>query len=615
MMNVDYGIMSYMENAPVLCGDGDFMDKIKTQLTILAHVVSYPDRAREIVQRSAISAEMFADEECRAAFIALMEETSEDEEVLLNIAMERISLLRADGMAAARFLAFAANPGAIEYDTVQFAAAAIMRERRELLADAAVRSVGLPPDVVLDREMDIILSAKTKIDALYAAFPTFRSGSNVAASAAVVDDDTPATDPKLLDMPGFVNELTEYSMRAAPRPNRVLSFTGALAILAHLSGRKFIGPRDARPNLYLVALAGSGVGKDFPQRLNRTIAQLERMEVSVIGSAASGQGLEDALVRSPTLLCQVDEFDTVLETLKDTKGAKQATEALWQMLLTLFSASGSVHTTRIKAAGARGSESGAAVYQPSVSLYTSAIPSRFYKALSERACTNGLIGRCLVFEAGKRGEANLNSGETVNAIPYNLRRMISFLANTGLRFNDNRPVDARDLVKVPYGEGAAAEMLKITNEVDTLFNKASSHQDEMRMSIWNRSGELVGKLSLLYAISESLDGTEPPVISVKAVRWAWRLVKSLQLRMIAMVEEYSAIDDMDEKVKKVERLIRQAGKRGISRKELGRKTHFMSDVLDKIEETLIDRGVITVSTLPSSKNGKTSKLYIIVRGK
>jgi ribosome-binding protein aMBF1 (putative translation factor) len=82
-----------------------------------------------------------------------------------------------------------------------------------------------------------------------------------------------------------------------------------------------------------------------------------------------------------------------------------------------------------------------------------------------------------------------------------------------------------------------------------------------------------------------------------------------------MVEEYSAIDDMDEKVKKVERLIRQAGKRGISRKELGRKTHFMSDVLDKIEETLIDRGIITVSTLPSSKNGKTSKLYIIVRGK
>ena len=35
------------------------------------------------------------------------------------------------------------------------------------------------------------------------------------------------------------------------------------------------------------------------------------------------------------------------------------------------------------------------------------------------------------------------------------------------------------------------------------------------MSIWNRSGEFVGKLSLLYAISESLESTEPLEISVR----------------------------------------------------------------------------------------------------
>lgn len=58
-------------------------------------------------------------------------------------------------------------------------------------------------------------------------------------------------------------------------------------------------------------------------------------------------------------------------------------------------------------------------------------------------------------------------------------------------------------------------MLKITKKVDTLFNKESSRHDEMRMSIWNRSGEFVGKLSLLYAISENLESTEPPEISVR----------------------------------------------------------------------------------------------------
>ena len=104
-------------------------------------------------------------------------------------------------------------------------------------------------------------------------------------------------------------------------------------------------------------------------------------------------------------------------------------------------------------------------------------------------------------------------------------------------------------------------------------------------------------------------------ITAKAVKWAWKLVKSLQLRAIEMVEDYSAVDEMDDKLRKVERIIRQAGKRGIGRKELGRKTHLLSDVLDKIEDTLLDRGIITVNTLPNSKTGRASKQYIIVRGK
>ena len=88
-----------------------------------------------------------------------------------------------------------------------------------------------------------------------------------------------------------------------------------------------------------------------------------------------------------------------------------------------------------------------------------------------------------------------------------------------------------------------------------------------RLSIRNRSLELVGKLALLYAISEGIMSPNKMEITPKAVKWAWKLVKSCQLRMVSMVEEYSAVDEMDDKLRKVERIIRQAGKRGISRKE------------------------------------------------
>ena len=589
------------------------MDILKRQHTVISYLITYASRAREVVNRAAINADMFPDPDCRATFLALLADAAEDDTLLLELAQNTLPALK-DFDSMNSILALSANSAALEYEVMEFAKNAIIRQQQEDMRDAVMRAVNLPPEVLISRQKEILASTEAKIAALVAAFPTFQSAAGTQ-NAAAEDDEFPTTDPALLDMPGFVNELTEYSMRAAHHPNRVLSFTGALAMLAHLAGRKYIGPQDSKPNIYVVALAESGAGKNFPQRINRKIASLERIDISIVSSIASGQGLEDAMLRSPTLLCQIDEIDTLLEVMKDTKASKQATEALWKLLLNIFTETGSPYNTRAKAAGPRGNDSGMVIHSPYVSIYGSAVPDRFYSSLNERACTSGFLGRCLIFEAGTRGEFNPDSGEMSNSMPQSLRQMISYLANIGVRLTDNRPVEIRDVIRVPYGEGAADEMKRVAKEVDKLSTKASREKDAVKSSVLNRYAELVGKLALLYAISESLGSRNQPVVSLQAVKWACRLVDSLQSRMLAMVEEYTVFDEMDEKVKKVERMIRQAGKRGISRQVLLRKTHLLSDVLDRIENTLIDRGTITVNALTSSRNGKASKQYIIVRGK
>ena len=588
------------------------MDILKRQHTIISYLITYASRAREVVNRAAINADMFPDPDCRATFLALLADAAEDETLLLELAQNTLPALK-DPNSMDSILALSANSAALEYEVEGFVKNAILLQQQEDMRDAEIRSAKLPPEVLLERQKEIIASTEAKIAALNAAFPTFQGAAEKQNAAE--DDEFPATDPALLDMPGFVNELTEYSMRAAHHPNRVLSFTGALAMLAHLAGRKYIGPQDSKPNIYVVALAESGAGKNFPQRINRKIASLERIDISIVSSIASGQGLEDAMLRSPTLLCQIDEIDTLLEVMKDTKASKQATEALWKLLLNIFTETGSPYNTRAKAAGPRGNDSGMVIHSPYVSIYGSAVPDRFYSSLNERACTSGFLGRCLIFEAGTRGEFNPDSGEMSNSMPQSLRQMISYLANIGVRLTDNCPVEIRDVIRVPYGEGAADEMKRVAKEVDKLSTKASREKDAVKSSVLNRYAELVGKLALLYAISESLGSRNQPVVSLQAVKWACKLVDSLQSRMLAMVEEYTVFDEMDEKVKKVERMIRQAGKRGISRQVLLRKTHLLSDVLDRIENTLIDRGTITVNALTSSRNGKASKQYIIVRGK
>lgn len=295
------------------------IDKYKGEYTMLSYLVTCAERAREIMRRATVNESMFSSDENRAAFIALMAEPTTDDTLLLCLAAKALPALSGDPVFTAAFLGLSDNPGALEYETEQFVETAIMRDHAQKLHQTFQQYGGQQAEFLLDVQQNISRETQARIDALRAQFPMARPGTAPGADA----NPSAALDESLLHIPGFVDEVVEYSMRAAQRPNRILSFAGALTMLAHLAGRKFIGPYDARPNIYVIALANSGVGKDFPRTLNRNIAQLENLEVSVKNRLGSGQGLEDALKRTPALLMQMDEFDTTMNELKDEKGNRQ----------------------------------------------------------------------------------------------------------------------------------------------------------------------------------------------------------------------------------------------------------------------------------------------------
>lgn len=582
------------------------LKKLGGEYAALSYLVTCAKRAREVLRRAMVSEQTFSDAACRAAFLALMHEKTSDAALLLAVAKREIPEIEPDD-AADEFLGLSANPAALEHDAVALSQTFIMRENSAALRQLLMRGVSGDPEFLLESQRRAIEEAQAKIAALRSKF-SLNPAFDVPESAA-----HEPVDESLLHVPGFVDALTDYSMRTAQRPNRTLSFAGALAMLAHLAARKFVGPNDSRPNIYLVALADSGVGKEWPRKVNRRVALAEGVQFSVQGDISSGQGLEDALLRTPALLMQMDEFDTLLNVMKDEKASKVATEAMWKVMLSLFSSSGSTYTTRLKAVSARGGGGGEVVYNPSLSIFATAIPAKFYASLCERALDNGFLARCLVMEAGERGEYNPDSGMTGEDLPAPLARMLRNLSNLGRRSCDNVEIDPRDVTTVQHGEGAADEMLRVNREADALYKKAKREQDGMAMSVWNRSLELVGKLALLYAISEGAEATYGFAISREAVVWAWRLVKSLQLRMLAMVADNTSANPMDEKLQKALRFIRKAGMKGIARAVLLKKAHLSSREIDEVESTLLDRDEITVSVLPRSTNGKVAKLYIAIK--
>jgi hypothetical protein len=155
---------------------------------------------------------------------------------------------------------------------------------------------------------------------------------------------------KLLHVPGLIDEITDFSMSCAPKPNRLLSFCGALSCLSLLVGRNVADTRNNRANIYLIALAGSGVGKDHPRRITKTIACAAKpaMNQCIANSFASGEALEDALFISPSMLFQVDEIDTLINSMKS--GDPRA-EAMIGKMLEIFTSSSSSYTIRSKAMG------------------------------------------------------------------------------------------------------------------------------------------------------------------------------------------------------------------------------------------------------------------------
>lgn len=350
--------------------------------------------------------------------------------------------------------------------------------RREV--DRIVESVGkYEPDYV--RTADV--------EGLYAQLQT--------ADVEEEDDLPPALLPEqvpeeLLDVPGLVNDVQQYCLDTAPYPDRVLAFCGALSLLSLLTGRKVRDSGGVRTNLYLLGLANSGVGKDWPRQLNQRLLT-ECGQAKMFGdSFASGEGLEDRMHIQPAALFQVDELDTLFRRINDAKDGRQ--ESLMAALLKFYGASSSAYPMRVKA----GQEDALLIHQPHLVVFGTAIPKYYYESISERMLSNGLFARFLVLEAGKRSDGAESVYEDLpRHLLESVGRWLAYNPGGNLQTESPRPREVR------LSDDAADVYRQHRCECSELYRTAESESDEGGMSVWARAGEKARKLGLLAACSEN----------------------------------------------------------------------------------------------------------------
>jgi hypothetical protein len=395
-------------------------------------------------------------------------------------------------------------------------------------------------------------------------------------------DDPGAMPDDLLSIPGLINDIVKLDLSTAPYPNKVLAFCGALTFVAHLAGRKFRDKRNNFTNVYLIALANSGTGKDHPRKVNNDIAAMTGLVNTMSDSFASGAGLEDSMFMTPAQLFQMDEVDWLFNTLKGAKDAA-ASESINEKLLKFYSSSNSVYYMRKKAVQKDQEDfknNNSYIHNPCLTLFGTAVPDYFYESLSKRVLENGLVARCLLVEASKRGKRG-TPGVIRNSLTQDLLDRINVLAQKKI---------PESLLGVPSPQEIpeTAEATQLFNQFcdlcDDKYEGFENLHDLSAMALWARAMEKVYKLAMVYALSVN---AEYPQINADAVKWACKFVEHVTNKMLFRAGQFCYVSKTDQLCKKFLKKLQDCNG-SMSKSELMRSLHLSKSEFKEITETLID---------------------------
>ena len=375
----------------------------------------------------------------------------------------------------------------------------------------------------------------------------------------------------LVYVPGFVEDLAYYTFCQSHSPNRTLAFAGALAMLAHLSGRTFTDASGTRTNLYVIALAPSGSGKESPRSMNNLLAKRLGISCSIMDNVASGEALEDELVKMPSLLLQSDEIAMLFGQMR---GQGRLSKALSGRLRTLFTSSGHDYTLRKKANSAGPTQ---IISNPHLTLFGTGIPEELLDDLTPQEIRNGLFGRCLFVPA--QDENLRRSPHVFNEPPKNMMEVAEYLAK--LEYGGKRREPELQIVEE---DDKARELKKQSMEFFGKMRRQLAAADlKNAQAILARVDEKVSKLALLYAISFN---PFSPRIRVDAVEWAVQFAAHVVKWMLYEAQFHVAEGKFGKQMEHTKSIISKKGG-SIERRDLMRKLHCDEATLKRLVKALL----------------------------
>lgn len=399
-------------------------------------------------------------------------------------------------------------------------------------------------------------------------------------------------------LPGVLKEIFEYNIATSMYPQEEIALAGALALVSVLTGRKVKDSYKTRSNLYVVAIAESGAGKDRSRDLNRQI--LIEANCSILEGPeqmASDAGVVSTLDEHPARLLQIDEIGDLFQSIRGAGAKAPWLSKILQVIKTLYTSSGK----SFLAGGYKSVEANKSIDQPSLTIFGSS-GDDFWEGISYKLVRDGTMGRIMVFGPMKAKTYKGRPPELpIPASIINYAKAWSGWTPGGLLASE-RP----EPLTLQHTPEAYARVEKHLTEI----SERAINETGPKRAIWRRAGEKTNKIALVLASSRwKLPPAAPVEITIQDVDLAIQISNWTSRRCIEEVLEKVYESDREKWVKKILRMCQKPK----TKTEIVRATQGLSSRMrDEIMQELI--GVLAVSKQEEKTKGPIRTVFLTIGG-
>ncbi len=381
-------------------------------------------------------------------------------------------------------------------------------------------------------------------------------------------DEDDGDQDRLFELPGKLGELFQWAISCAHRPQPHLTVNAILAGMSAIMGRRYRTRMGNWPALYFLNVAKSGAGKEHAKWVVETMLDAAGLTDRISGSGYTSASAVFSQLRShPAHMTIIDEMGKAFGAAQ-SKNNQHRLDALTSLMEAWGRCDGVMRAANYSTMGLSRAQAvemdDNQVFNPSITLLGMTTPDTFYGSMSIAWIKDGFLPRFIVVDSPIGRQPGQFPEKS--PIPQHLADWLAAVANPPGSGNLAGHIEAHDIQPVPHAVQFDVEARGLINDFES---RTLKRMDDLEpVGIEAAVGRDVEKAMRLAMLVGARPG--PFSISGAVMRWAIAYIDHHSRHLINTLESQLQESEFGALKQHVLELIRRAGERGMTRRELNK---------------------------------------------